>query len=39
VTVSGKGRHDPVWFPGPVPIVESMAAFVMADFMLRAKVS
>jgi chorismate synthase len=39
VTVSGKGRHDPCVVPRAVPIVESMAALVMADFLLRAKLS
>ena len=39
VTVSGKGRHDPCVVPRAVPIVESMAALVMADFLLRARVS
>ena len=37
VTVSGKGRHDPCVVPRAVPIVESMAALVMADFLLQAK--
>jgi chorismate synthase len=37
VTVSGKGRHDPCVVPRAVPIVEAMAALVMADFLLRAK--
>jgi chorismate synthase len=37
--VSGKGRHDPCVVPRAVPIVESMAALVMADFMLRARAS
>lgn len=37
VTVSGKGRHDPCVVPRAVPIVESMAALVMADFLLRAR--
>lgn len=36
VTVSGKGRHDPCVVPRAVPIVEAMAALVMADFLLRA---
>jgi len=36
-TVSGKGRHDPCVVPRAVPIVESMAALVMADFVLRAR--
>jgi chorismate synthase len=39
VTVSGKGRHDPCVVPRAVPIVESMAALVFADFMLQAKTS
>jgi chorismate synthase len=39
VTVSGKGRHDPCVVPRAVPIVESMAALVMADFLLRDRAS
>ena len=39
VTVSGKGRHDPCVVPRAVPIVEAMAALVLADFVLRARVS
>lgn len=39
VTVTGKGRHDPCVVPRAVPIVEAMAALVLADFLLRAKVS
>lgn len=39
VTISGKGRHDPCVVPRAVPIVEAMAALVMADFLLRSKVS
>jgi chorismate synthase len=39
VTVSGKGRHDPCVVPRAVPIVESMAALVLADFLLRSKVN
>jgi len=38
-TVTGKGRHDPCVVPRAVPIVESMAALVMADFVLRARTS
>ncbi len=38
-TVSGKGRHDPCVVPRAVPIVEAMAALVLADFLLRNKVS
>ena len=36
-TVSGKGRHDPCVLPRAVPIVESMAALVLVDFILRNK--
>lgn len=39
VIVSGKGRHDPCVVPRAVPIVESMAALVMADMLLRMKAS
>jgi chorismate synthase len=35
VTVSGKGRHDPCVLPRAVPIVDAMAALVIADFYLR----
>ncbi|MEP2670583.1 MAG: chorismate synthase [Cyclobacteriaceae bacterium] len=38
-TVSGKGRHDPCVVPRAVPIVEAMAALVIADFLLRGKAS
>lgn len=38
-TVSGKGRHDPCVVPRAVPIVEAMAALVLADFLLRNRVS
>ena len=38
-TVSGKGRHDPCVLPRAVPIVEAMAALVLADHMLRARMS
>lgn len=34
VTVSGKGRHDPCVVPRAVPIVEAMAALVIADYLL-----
>ena len=37
VTVTGKGRHDPCVLPRAVPIVEAMAALVLADHMLRAR--
>jgi chorismate synthase len=39
VTVSGKGRHDPCVVPRAVPIVESMAAIVISDFLLRNRTS
>ncbi|MBK0401501.1 chorismate synthase [Adhaeribacter sp. BT258] len=39
IQLEGKGRHDPCVLPRAVPIVEAMAALVLADFMLRAKVS
>ncbi|GHB52338.1 chorismate synthase [Persicitalea jodogahamensis] len=39
VTVQGKGRHDPCVVPRAVPIVEAMAALVMADFYLRHQAS
>lgn len=32
VEVTGKGRHDPCVVPRAVPIVEAMAALVIADF-------
>jgi chorismate synthase len=35
--VSGKGRHDPCVVPRAVPIVEAMAALVLADFVLRSR--
>lgn len=34
VAMQGKGRHDPCVVPRAVPIVEAMAALVLADFML-----
>jgi chorismate synthase len=37
--VQGKGRHDPCVVPRAVPIVEAMAALVLADFYLRNKSS
>ncbi len=33
--IKGKGRHDPCVLPRAVPIVESMAALVLVDFLLR----
>ncbi len=35
--VSGKGRHDPCVVPRAVPIVEAMAAIVLADMYMRNK--
>lgn len=37
VMMQGKGRHDPCVVPRAVPIVEAMAALVMADHFLRAR--
>ena len=37
VIVEGKGRHDPCVLPRAVPIVESMAALVLVDFLLLAR--
>jgi chorismate synthase len=37
VTVEGKGRHDPCVLPRAVPIVEAMAALVLADHWLRRR--
>ena len=37
VTVNPKGRHDPCVLPRAVPIVESMAANVLADLYLQSK--
>jgi len=37
VTLKGKGRHDPCVVPRAVPIVEAMAALVLADHVLRAR--
>lgn len=35
VTLEAKGRHDPCVLPRAIPIVESMAALVLADAALR----
>ncbi len=35
--VKGKGRHDPCVVPRAVPIVEAMAALVLADHLLRQR--
>ncbi len=37
VAIQGKGRHDPCVVPRAVPIVEAMAALVLADFYLINK--
>ena len=37
VEIKGKGRHDPCVVPRAVPIVEAMAALVLADFYLLHK--
>ncbi|MDI9310767.1 MAG: chorismate synthase [Limnohabitans sp.] len=37
VEQQGKGRHDPCVLPRAVPIVEAMAALVMADYYLLNK--
>jgi chorismate synthase len=36
-TVTGKGRHDPCVVPRAVPIVDAMAALVVADHLLRSQ--
>lgn len=36
-TLKGRGRHDPCVLPRAVPIVEAMAALVLADHALRQK--
>ena len=37
IILEGKGRHDPCVVPRAVPIVEAMAALVLADFLLRSR--
>ena len=37
VTLEAKGRHDPCVVPRAVPIVETMAALVIADLALRQR--
>lgn len=39
VAVTGRGRHDPCVLPRAVPIVEAMAALVIADHLLRNRSS
>jgi chorismate synthase len=37
VVLRAKGRHDPCVLPRAVPIVEAMAALVLADHLLRQR--
>ncbi len=37
VEIIGKGRHDPCVVPRAIPIVEAMAAIVLADFVMLKK--
>tara|TARA_R100001369_G_scaffold20091_2_gene36888 strand:+ start:83436 stop:84500 length:1065 start_codon:yes stop_codon:yes gene_type:complete len=39
IEMQGKGRHDPCVVPRAIPIVEAMAALVIADFFLQNKIS
>lgn len=39
ITINPKGRHDPCVLPRAVPIVEAMAALVMADHFLLSKLN
>jgi chorismate synthase len=39
VTLEPKGRHDPCVLPRAVPVVEAMAALVVADFLLRQRLA
>ena len=38
VEMQGKGRHDPCVVPRAIPIVEAMAALVIADYYLQNKI-
>ena len=38
-TINPKGRHDPCVLPRAVPIVEAMAALVLADHLLLSKLN
>lgn len=38
VTLEGKGRHDACVLPRAVPIVENLAAFILADLFLIQKI-
>ena len=37
IEIKGKGRHDPCVVPRAVPIIEAMAALVLADHLLRSR--
>ena len=37
IKIKSKGRHDPCVLPRARPIVEAMAALVIADHYLRSK--
>jgi len=39
VIINPKGRHDPCVLPRAVPIVESMAAIVLADHLLLSRIN
>ena len=39
VEMQGKGRHDPCVVPRAIPIVEAMAALVLADYTLLDRTS
>jgi chorismate synthase len=39
VVINPKGRHDPCVLPRAVPIVEAMAAMVLADHYLLSRIS
>jgi chorismate synthase len=36
-TLKGRGRHDPCVLPRAVPMVEAMAALVLADHAMRQR--
>ncbi len=37
IAIAAKGRHDPCVVPRAVPVVEAMAALVLADFLLAKR--
>jgi chorismate synthase len=39
IEMQGKGRHDPCVVPRAIPIVEAMAALVLADYFLLNKIT